>query len=422
MKMLFTFTFLGLFVASTAMARNMLMIVSPHQDSIAATQQYEAITKFYLTLGAGDSLKVINGMGVSSIATLNIPNNPAYNHLKPKLKINQAERKKLKQFFQNMRLNNQLKGAIDMPRLMAQIARYSGVSDVLIMGNPLYDVKSNPAMSMASGLVPSDGYLLDTERNNVFRTKGFKNRLNGMRFHWLLPELLPRQIHADAVQRFWHHFIHRQGGELVSFSHNESMVLELLRDKAEPMPLTDKLDASGKLEMQAIRNVSAVKGFYNEAVSRTAPRITDFNQPITLGIQWEGDVDLDIYAQPYGSKALSYQNVSSPLGKHYKDILTGHQASQGMRYETIEFHNAVDIKTLIVAINLYSAKKPYAMVRGSLRVQVLGKVYETPFQMGAYAGNKGADMPALLQGGADTRYSKRFSIMEILAQSAEVAQ
>lgn len=421
MKTRFTFAFLGLFVAATVMAKGMLIIVSPHQDSLAAAQQYEAVTKLYLTLGAGDSLKVINGMGGASIATLNIPNNPAYNHLKPKLKINQAGRGKLKQFFQNMRINNQLKGGIDMPRLMAQIARYSDVSDVLIMGNPLYDVKSNPAMSMASGLVPSDGYLLDTERNNVFRTKGFENRLQGLRFHWLLPELLPRQIHADAVQRFWHHFIFRQGAELISFSHNESMVLELLRDKAQPMPLTDKLDASGKLEMQAIRDVSTVKGFYNETVSYIAPRITDFNQPITLGIQWQGDVDLDIYAKAYGNKALSYQNVSSLLGKHYKDILTGQQASQGMRYETIEFHSAVNIKTLLVAINLYSAKKPYAVVRGSLRVQILGKVYETPFQMGAYAGNKGADMPALLQGGADTRYSKRFSIMDILAQSEEVA-
>ncbi len=420
MKTLFTCAFLGLFVASTAMARNMLIIVSPHQDSTAAAQQYNQVTKSYLALGAGDSLKVINGMGGGSIATLNIPNNPTYNHLKPKLKINQAGRKKLKLFFQDMHINNQLKGAIDMPRLMAQIARYSDVSDVLIMGNPLYDVKSNPAMSMASGLVPSDGYLLNTERNNVFRTTGFENRLKGLRFHWLLPELLPRQIHADAVLRFYHHFIHRQGGKLVSFSHDESMVLELLRDKAHPMPLTDKLEASGKLEMQAIRDVSTVKGFYNETVSHIAPRITDFSQPITLGIQWQGDVDLDIYAQPYGSEALSYQNVSSPLGKHYKDILTGHQASEGMRYETIEF-SAVNIKTLLVAINLYSAKKPYAVVRGSLRVQILGKVYETPFQMGAYAGNKGADMPALLQGGADTRYSKRFSIMDILAQSEEVS-
>lgn len=422
MKTLFAFAFLGLFVAPSAMAGNLLMIVSPHQDSTAAAQQYEAVTQFYLTLGAGDSLKVINGMGGTSIATLNIPDNPAYNHLKPKLKINLAGRGKLKQFFQTMQINNQLKGAIDMPRLMAQIARYSDVSDVLIMGSPLYDVKSNPAMSMASGLVPSDGYLLDTERNNVFRTTGYKNRLKGMRFHWLLPELLPRQIHADAVQRFWHHFIHRQGAELVSFSHDESMVFELLRNKAQPMPLTDKLEASGKLEMQAIRDVSTVKGFYNETVSRTPPRMTDFNQPIILGIQWQGDVDLDIYAKAFGSEALSYQNVSSPLGKHYKDILTGHQASQGMRYETIEFHSAVNIKTLFVAINLYSAKKPYAVVQGSLRVQVLGKVYETPFQMGAYAGNKGADMPALLQGGADTRYSKRFSIMDVLAQSAEVTQ
>lgn len=420
MKTLYTLLFLGLF-STSVIAKNSLIIVSPHQDSTTAAQHYKTVIEFYLTLGAGDTLKVINGMEGTSIATLTIPNNPAYNHLKPKLKINQAGRQKLKVFFQHVHINHHLKGAIDMPRLIPQLARYSDISDVLIMGNPLYDVKSNPAMSMASELVPSDGYLLNTDRNNVFRTTGFERRLQGLRFHWLLPEILPRQIHADAVQRLWHHFINRQGGHLVSFSADERMVLELLRSNAQPMPLIDELETSGKLEMQAIRDISTVHGFYNKPISHTPLRISDFNHPITLAIAWRGDVDLDIFAKPSDGEVLSYQNVSSSQGKHYKDILTGQQASEGMRYETIEFHRAVNIKTLFVAVNLYSANQPYTVTRGSLRVQVLGKVYETPFEIDAQAGNKGADIPSLLQGGDDTRYSKRFSIMDILGLSEEAA-
>ena len=301
----------------------MLFVLSPYQDSVMAKQQYDHLIKFYFTLGAGDNLSVINGIDGTTITTFKIPKNPAYNHVKTKFKINQVERKKLKAFCQKMRISNtnksNSKSAVDMPRLMAQLARYAhiaNITDIVVIGSPLYDMKNNQGVSMAKELIPSDGYLLNKQPNNVFRTQGFESRLQGLRVHWLLPERLPRQIYAEAIQRFWHHFIHRQGGALVSFTHDPVMVFDLLRKNAAPLPLTDMLDTSGKLEMQAIRDIDTTTSIYHKSINNTASKITNFTQPITLGIQWQGDVDLDLFAKPINAEMLWYKNVSSPQGKH----------------------------------------------------------------------------------------------------------
>ncbi|WP_133471329.1 hypothetical protein [Paraglaciecola marina] len=395
-----------------AAAADTAVLLSSQQEASTLSQHVAFTKDIYKGLPLGDSLMVFGDGGV--LTTFDVPQNPKYDHPKARMKLRRKELKPVNDFEEKANGNTTNQGALDVPATLGEIGQYQGnITDIVILGSPFYTNPHHGKLDMTGGLLPSDSYLLASPAANPFGTKGLEAQLKGKRVHWLLPKTIDNSLLGHALQRFWHIYIRRQGGELVTFSHSRDIVLKRLLDNAMPIKANYELDKSGKLEMQRVREVEADISLFNEPLSEATPTITDFYQPVTLGIEWrDKGVDLDLYAKPACGELLFYGQTDSQQGRHEKDIRGGHGEQQA-RYEIITFHKSVDIRTLVVIVNFYYADRPKP-TSGSLRVQLAGRTYAVPFRLKASKGNQGKDVNRLLKGGSNTIYSERFSITDIV--------
>jgi hypothetical protein len=403
-------------------AKDVVILVSPFNTQDSAAAHYSVLKDIFYDAEVGSTLKVLDGMTGNTIMAIDIPDNGAYANRKAKDTHEPFKWNALKRFFKASVTEHAHYGQLDVPRLMAQVGRYQTVSDLIAIGSALYDVSTNPRVSMKEGLVPSDGYLLNTARHNVFRTQGHETRLDTIRVHWLVFEPLPNQVHGEAVERFWHHYFNRQGASFISFGSDDVTMLELLKSNVKAIPLMDALERSGKLEMQAIRDISASLSFYDLPISREAPTASfmDAPQPLILGLVWDGGVavDLDIYAAPKDSKTLYYDEALSPQGRFYKDTRIGVQDNR--EYETIEFHQPVDLLNLKLAVNAYNVEGDFtAPITGEIRIKLQERVYAKTLTFFVNKGNKGTDTEAVLASGQSTAFSHALTIKDIVNASID---
>ena len=407
------------------MAADTMVVLSPYSSLADSKAQIKATKAIFKTLPLGDTLTVINGEDASLITTLIVPNNVALKHPKARMKYRKREIKLLNDFVKQLKKNDRQRGAMDVPKVLHEIGRYhSNVSDIVLMGvSVFYTEPNHPALDMSEGLVPSDGFILASPAHSPFGTKGRKNLLQGKRIHWVLAKQINNSLLREAVTRFWFVYLEQLGGGLVSFSANPEAVMRLLLKKAPPLELQYELDTSGKFEMQSLRRISAETSIYNQTVIRTPvlEMVLTSKQPLTLGIEWEGQADLDLYTQSKGGDLLFFGNVSSVQGKFYKDERAG-STNKNQFYETIEYHQPIELSALRIAVNVYRSDAAIKEIHGTLRLQLAGKVYAKEFTFdGVKVGNKGRDINNPLQGGNDTIYSQHFNVQDIVAvASSEV--
>lgn len=421
----FILIFTFLFASLQVMANDTLVVLSPVMGNQQAKQSYKSIRGVYFNLSPNSSLTVINGMTGKTLMYIKLPDKDAYNDPKAKYNFEPFRWIELKKFFKAMPLSSNgiqaTSGQLDIPRLMNQVERYQGISELIIIGSPLYDIATNPKMSMKSELVPSDGYLLNTARNNVFRTQGFEARLTNIRMHWLLFDALPRQVHNDAVQRFWHHYLARQGASLVSFNNDVELMLRLYKTKAPAMALPDRLATKSKLEMQAIEDISVSINLYDSPISKAILPLETVvgKQVVTVGISWQSPkVDFDIHAKPLQGERLYFEHQTSTQGQFYKGKIQ--HTKDTTRHETIVFHVPINTKRLLLALNLYSIDGDLKLpITGEIRIKLQEQVYAHPFYFQVNNGNLGADTETAIKTGQATAYTKLFRIKDIIAQSVD---
>lgn len=415
-----TTLFSSVLLASSVIAADKAVIISPHVSIDANGTQVNVVKQVFKSLPLGDNLIVFNGDDASVITTVQVPESEAYNNPIARIRAKRNELKPLNDFDEKLIGVGRVNGAIDVPVTLTEIARYHDEAvDIIIVGSALYDSQSYPALSMSDGAVPSIGYITVSPSVSPFGTKG-SDYLKSKRVHWLLPEPIKNSLHAQAVMQFWYTYIKALGGELVTFSHNSEVVIKRLKNNAKPLSLIFSIDNSGKREMLRIIPIIAHQEFYQLPANKTSLHegALDSPQSFMLGIRWlhaKGQpIDLDVYAKSADGDTLFYQHQRTLHGihiKHYK-VMNDVQLEQ---YETVELYRSQPDETLI-AVNLYSTPQSLsAPVTGALRVRVNGNTYEQDFLFeSANQGNLGADTDTAIKSGQPTLYTKLFRIADIV--------
>jgi len=402
-------TALSVFLAAQAVAADTTVVLSALGDKQALERKVAFTKSIYTKLPLGERMSIVADGEV--LTSLIVPNHKAYtDNPRGRLKANRKALKPLNDLPETAS-NEAVTNNIDVPRVLNEIGIYhTNTTDIVVLASPFYFNSHHLGLDMRDGSIPSDGYILALPSESPFGTKGIEERLKGKRVHWLLPKAFENTLHAHIVQRFWHLYISRQGGALVSFTHSEDSVLQRLIDNAEALDNSFDIDESGKLEVLRVKTIVSKAAITEMPASETASAITDYKQTLTLSIEWnDANVDLDIWAKPAEGNVLYYRRNASPQGRHYKDVLRG-----GTRHhETIDFHKNVDIRKLLVVVNVYHAPV-LSEVSGTIKVELSGRVYESAFHFEASRGNRGKDVATLLAGGNDTLYSKRFPILAMV--------
>lgn len=107
--------------------------------------------------------------------------------------------------------------------------------------------------------------------------------------------------------------------------------------------------------------------------------------PMKIGIRWQGDLDLDLYARSsHGAERLFFQHTQSPAGYYFKD----HRSSPDREYEFIEFTEPVKVSEVEAHVNFYEGTKPEG-AGGEVRIEFQGRIYVSHFEMAARNGNQG---------------------------------
>lgn len=140
--------------------------------------------------------------------------------------------------------------------------------------------------------------------------------------------------------------------------------------------------------LRVTRQVGSSDWITQDRVSEPAeapPRQT--TGPLKIGIRWQGDIDLDLYASPRpGATRLYFEQPRSPEGYYQKD----HRSSPDRDYEFIEFIEPVDVHAVQAAINFYEGSTPGGPA-GEIRVEFESRIYVAPFHIPAHQGNQGRE-------------------------------
>ena len=167
------------------------------------------------------------------------------------------------------------------------------------------------------------------------------------------------ELHRERVQRFWRLYIRGQGGRLGAITADLPTVFRAALsggggDPASEAAAGDRPLAadSGKLEMLRVTRSAESQEWIRSDHGRNPAQgpPSRLVGPLKIGIRWEGDIDLDLYARPSsGAERLYFEHPRSAEGYYFKD----HRTSPERDYEFIEFTEPVDVRTLEAAVNFY---------------------------------------------------------------------
>jgi hypothetical protein len=216
------------------------------------------------------------------------------------------------------------------------------------------------------------------------------NVLSGIQVHYgYFGDPWVSGLHEEKVARFWHLFLKLQGAELATFSGDLATTFKnvTLRVNAPSHLAAAQLEpGEAKLEMlRESRDVTSRDWLTRDDVliARSAP--SRMVGTMKIGIRWQGDWDLDLYATARpGAETLFFQHTRCPEGYYFKD----HRSSPGQEYEFIEFTAAVDIREVEAMVNFYEGSAPNG-ASGEVRIEFENKIYSGRFRLPATGGNRG---------------------------------
>jgi hypothetical protein len=196
-------------------------------------------------------------------------------------------------------------------------------------------------------------------------------------------------LHQEKITRFWRLFFSAQGGTLVTFSSDIATAFKNARlpEDQLPRPVVSELDPTqSKLEMLRVtRDVALHDWITRDNVLSSSLTPSTRVGPMKIGIRWQGNWDLDLYASASpGAETLFFHHTRCPEGYYYKD----HRASPGREYEFIEFTSPVRVFEVEAMVNFYKGVAPNE-VTGEVRVEFDHKIYTGVFRIPANEGNEG---------------------------------
>lgn len=390
----------SLLFAVSANAKNMVVVLSPYQPPQAAQAQVKTVLQFLSALPPSSNAKLMDGDSLQTIADFRVPENPAYNSAKARLKVNSQAVASLLAFAKRAHapLSDtapRVVQAVNLPQVLRHIAQnltHDAPLDVVVLGSPLYDAAQEPEFSMAEGLVPADGHLQTTRSKTPFGVDD-AHALQSIRLHlgYANEGVFMTDQHRYFVERFWSLFLSVQGGALVSFTADLPSLFERVQSAAPAPQHSFELEQTDKLDMLRLRlrRAKLSLSLYERPLSRSFLPKSQIGQAddVEIGINWDcARCDLDLYARPFpGAEILYFGRNKTPQGEHVKDFMSAPQGQNS--YETVFFTTPVDLNALDIVVNFYQGSAP-ADVRGTLRLSANGQTYAQAFTLAAATGNR----------------------------------
>jgi hypothetical protein len=405
-----------LFVCLTALGgdepkqiRSYVIGVSPFLENPVKDQVYRKVIAFVVDeMSLGSTLRIYDAYNLQTITELQIPEVQAFKS--PKTRANQfaAQIHKLKLFLATEnskpgRAGSQFDDAVRLPQFMDFLRTATIPSTepltVIVLGSPLYMDPKETSFSMADGYYPSDGHLRVDRDKSVFGVMDRTNSLRNVIVHLAyFGDPWVSDLHQEKVSRFWRLFLESQGGNLATFSGDLATVFKnarLLAGPDAPHLASTALDpAQTKVEMFRItRDVASRDWITRDDISPAGRPPSTTVGRMKIGIRWQGDWDLDLYASAkQGAQTLFFQRTRCPEGYYYKD----HRSSPGREYEFIEFTTPVDINEVEAMVNFY-AGTARGGAAGEVRIEFDDKIYSGTFRIPGTEGNKGRLNPSQAQ-------------------------
>ncbi len=386
--------------------RTFVIGVSPYLEHSVKDDLYRHLVQLLVQdLPLNSRLAIFDAFNLRSITEVTVPNLRVFDS--PKTRANQFASAigALKLFLaqehpkpQNSRLK--FEGALLVPQfcdfLAENLRGVTGPVPLLLLGTPMYQDAKEPAFSMADGYFPSDGHLLASREKSIFGLSDATKPSTQPIVHWVYfgdPWL--SDLHKEKITRFWSLYLEGRGGLLAGLSGDLATALQGFREAAnETLSRARQWTIASdqtKIEMLRItRDVPStdwLTGDHSSAQSQGPPTV--LVGPMRIGIRWNDNVDLDLYATPRpGAETLFFQHPRSPEGYYYKD----HRSSPGREFEFIEFETPIDVRQLEAFVNFYKGSCPGGP-HGEVRIEFDSRIYSAPFAIAADQGNRGRSGP-----------------------------
>ena len=418
-------------------AEQTIIAISPAMPDLAMKDEvYKSVLTAALSdIAPGDSIQILDGWEVKSVATFTVPSHQAYAR-DPKARA-KAMQQPIQAFSKWLTADSAARTTIPanglrVPAIFEFCGTHADLATtkgrLMFIGSTIYDDPSEPAFSMKDGYFPSDAHLAVTRQESVFGLKDAANRLEGVVVHWAS---LGAQYQDDgnkaSVERWWTLYCQTQGCILASCDNAVSTVFNRLKAGSRTPFMRASLQADGKLEMRHAPIRIRVPGITQAPQPVDSARVAapdlpalaaaptaqpsagpDINfmlrqdvsqQPLEsqvvencrIGIRWPGDCDMDLYVRPTpDSEELFYGHQRTREGIHVKDWLTSPDVDNN-GFETVELRGRVDLSKIALGVNFYAGKPQRDGVKGQIRIETGGKVFQSDFHVRATTGNRGGE-------------------------------
>lgn len=379
--------------------------LSPFLDKGVKDDVFRRIVGFVLEgMPLGSSLDLYDAYHLQTIATLAIPDQSAFRSAKTRANQLKDPLHQLKRFLatepdrpESPRLS--LDQAIRFPQFLDFLSAHRssdpGSLAVIVLGSPLYLDHKEPGFSMVDGYFPSDAHLGAGREDSVFGLKERTGALPQVRVYFgYFGDPWVSQIHEEKISRFWSLYLEGQGARLSAFCGDLPTVFEAARNGSEANPAGPRYQLNPtqtKIAMlRIIRRAGEADWIARDTVRDAAQHPPETRVgPMKIGIRWQGDLDLDLYATPKpGAETLFFEHPRSAEGYYFKD----HRSSPGGEYEFIEFESPVDVSQVEARINYYRGTSSEGPT-GEIRIEFAGRIYTEPFSLVARQGNEGRSGP-----------------------------
>jgi hypothetical protein len=374
--------------------------LSPHMTDSAKEEVYQRLVKCVLeSMPINSSVVVYDAYENKSVAKFQIPNKSAFR--KTRTRINQFERPlhDLKTYLLNDPESSPeaSKNPFDIrfPQWIHFVSRNILKNDadtrIVILGSPFYLDERESGFSMKDGYFPSDAHLSASEDVTIYGLQGHEEDLKGAEVFWgFFEDDWISAAHQEKVIRFWSLFTEGQGGKLEVFCRDLPTVFDQVlstdADKGSPRKYAIDPDQN-RIEMLRIKRDIGSSDWITTTLPdhRKITPPTQLQGPLKIGIRWNGDMDLDLYARAKeGGETLFFEHTESPDGYYYKD----HRASPDREFEFIEFEKPVQLKHVRAWVNLFEGVLSRSPVF-EVRLEFGNQIYSTQLSIESKSGNRG---------------------------------
>ena len=387
-------------VISDSNHQQVIVGLSPYMTDSAKEEVYQRLVQFVLeTMPVNSSVAVYDAFANQSIAKFEIPNKSAFRKIRTRINQFKQPLHDLKTFLlsETELPSDGSRRAFDIryPQWIHFVSRNivnkNAETRVIVLGSPFYRDERESGFSMKDGYFPSDAHLSASEDVSIYGLMGHENDLEGVDVFWgFFEDEWISAVHQEKVSRFWSLFTAGQGGGLEVFCRDLPTVFDQFVSTApkDESPQKYSIDPDqSRVEMLRIKRDIGSSDWITTSLPdhRKITPPTQLQGPLKIGIRWNTDMDLDLYARAQeGRQTLFFENTESPDGYYYKD----HRASPDREFEFIEFEKPVQLNQVRAWVNLFEGELFRSPVF-EVRLEFENQIYSTQLSIESKSGNRG---------------------------------